>query len=1075
MEVGTLCPSCGGTLVPGAGTCGSCGMAVTRCVGCGRPLAPADRFCGNCGTPQAAAAAEVSPWDEVADRLRAATLGDFEIMGELGRGGMAAVYRAHEIALDRKVAIKVMAPGLLMGAGMVERFRQEAVTVANLHHPNIVTIHAVRQAQGLHFFVMRLVEGRSLERVIRTEGPLPVPVVQAWLYQVGAALGYAHRHGVIHRDIKPANILLDSFGSAIVTDFGIAKVASAPGLTMTGATVGTPAYMSPEQCWSHELTGASDQYSLGIVAYEMLTGAPPFSGPTLSVLRAHTEEEPPPLRDARPDCPPSVADAVARMLAKDPEARWPTIIEAATALGGRPLLGNEPLCAALEGLARPDGEAPVRAIAVTPRSPIPASGTLPRQGADAPTVLPPTVPEPTPPSVPTVEAPTALPAAAITPKPVSSTPPEEHPELFAPTAISAVPVEPAELPTIIGPPPAVAAPGAESVPDEQVGEPPTDEALETEPTPAVLPPVEWRTSPESLLDVPLQTGSAAAPPREADVSEIRVAVQPNRGSVDSALHRLAPVLHRLRHRAEHIPRLVLGSAAALVVVAVGAIVVMLLRPASAPVARKPEPAIRAQPETPSVSTDAQPVHLPEGNPPRAERAGGAVASLTVGRAPHRIVVGDTFSLEATPIDSGGLPVSQPVAWRSNQPRVATISEGGRIMAVGPGAAVLTISAGGVSRSVPITVLDSARSVAVSDGRKPTTPEVSERPPAPPTAPPPSAAGAALTIAAGGATSCASSAAGLLSCWGADPLRATSSPGAALTRLGLGDGFGCGLADNGRAYCWGSNGKGQLGDGSSRRHPIPTLVTPDLAFTELAVGATHVCAITSGSNLYCWGDNGSGQLGDGSRSGRGRPTQISETQPWRHVTAGRGHTCALTTAGAAFCWGDGFSGELGQGMQQNEPAPVPVAGGITFHLITAGDRHTCAVAVGGRVYCWGDNRAGQLGDGRSADESRPVPVAGTMLFEQVAAGADHTCGLSSGRVYCWGADDKGQLGDRGGHGSSSPKPVPIDGRVVRVSAGANHSCALTDAGRAVCWGANEKGQSGQPPAQRQASPAVIPFP
>ena len=712
MEVGTLCPSCGGTLVPGAGTCGSCGMAVTRCVGCGRPLAPADRFCGNCGTPQAAAAAEVSPWDEVADRLRAATLGDFEIMGELGRGGMAAVYRAHEIALDRKVAIKVMAPGLLMGAGMVERFRQEAVTVANLHHPNIVTIHAVRQAQGLHFFVMRLVEGRSLERVIRTEGPLPVPVVQAWLYQVGAALGYAHRHGVIHRDIKPANILLDSFGSAIVTDFGIAKVASAPGLTMTGATVGTPAYMSPEQCWSHELTGASDQYSLGIVAYEMLTGAPPFSGPTLSVLRAHTEEEPPPLRNARPDCPPSVADAVARMLAKEPEARWPTIIEAATALGGRPLLGDEPLCAALEALARPDGEAPVRAIAVTPRSPIPASGTVPRQSGDARTVLPPAVPPPTPPSVPTVATQAAPPAGATTPQPESSAPPEEHPELFAPTAISPVPAEAAELPTIIGPPPVVAAPGTESAPDEQSEEPPTDESLETEPPSAVLPPVEWRTSPESLLDVPLQTGSAAPPPREAAVSELPVAVESSRG--------------QLRYRAEHIPRVVLGFAAALVVIALGATAVMLLRPASTPVVRTPQPVL-VQPQAPSVSTDAQPVHPPVGNSPPGEPAAAPVVALTLGRTPHRIVVGDTFSLEVTPIDSSGQPVRQPVGWHSSQPRVATVSDGGRITAVAPGAAVLTISSAGVTRSVPITVLDSARSVAATRGRNP-IPPTGERPP-----------------------------------------------------------------------------------------------------------------------------------------------------------------------------------------------------------------------------------------------------------------------------------------------------------------------------------------------------------
>ena len=143
---------------------------------------------------------------------------------------MAAVYLARDLALNRRVAIKVMAPGLLLGPGTMERFKQEAVTVANLQHVHIVAIYGVRQIGDLHFFVMQFVPGRTLEGVLRDVGALPIPVVRAWLFQIGSALGYAHRRGVIHRDIKPGNILLNADGEAIVTDFGIAKVAESPGI-----------------------------------------------------------------------------------------------------------------------------------------------------------------------------------------------------------------------------------------------------------------------------------------------------------------------------------------------------------------------------------------------------------------------------------------------------------------------------------------------------------------------------------------------------------------------------------------------------------------------------------------------------------------------------------------------------------------------------------------------------------------------------------------------------------------------------------------------------------------------------
>jgi serine/threonine-protein kinase len=311
-----------------------------------------------------------------------ATLGEFEIMTELGRGGMAAVFLARDLALNRRVAIKVMAPGLLIGPGMLERFRQEAITVANLQHAHIVAIHGVRQIEDLHFFVMQFVPGRTLEGVLGDHGALPMPVVRAWLHQVGSALGYAHRRGVIHRDIKPGNILLNTDGEAIVTDFGIAKVAEGPSHTQTGAVVGTPLYMSPEQCYARQLTGASDQYSLGVVAYEMIAGKPPFAGLSFALMRAHTDASPPPIRDTRPDVPPTMEAAVLRMLAKKPDDRFATVADALIALGAGPLMPDDPLHASLQQLAAATERLERLGDAIrTPASPVPMTRERPKPGA----------------------------------------------------------------------------------------------------------------------------------------------------------------------------------------------------------------------------------------------------------------------------------------------------------------------------------------------------------------------------------------------------------------------------------------------------------------------------------------------------------------------------------------------------------------------------------------------------------------------------------------------------------------------------------------------------------------------
>jgi serine/threonine-protein kinase len=291
--------------------------------------------------------ANQSSWSTVADRLNDALQGEYIIERELGRGGMAAVFLAYEPALDRRVAIKVMSPGLMPDASMVQRFQQEAVTVARLNHPNIITIHAVRQVGDLHCFVMKFVVGRPLAEIIGARGALPIPVVRHILCEVGSALSYAHRLQIIHRDIKPANIMMDAAGEAMVTDFGIAKVAESNAHTQTGAAVGTPQYMSPEQCRGTEITWAADQYALGVVAYEMLTGSVPFTGTTFAVMRCHIEQAPAPITERRPDCPPELDAAIRRMLAKTPAERWPTMNAALHAAQARPFEDDDPARAEL--------------------------------------------------------------------------------------------------------------------------------------------------------------------------------------------------------------------------------------------------------------------------------------------------------------------------------------------------------------------------------------------------------------------------------------------------------------------------------------------------------------------------------------------------------------------------------------------------------------------------------------------------------------------------------------------------------------------------------------------------------
>ena len=274
--------------------------------------------------------------DYLRDRLVAAVGEHYLIEEELGRGGMAAVFRALDVRLNRRVAIKVLPPELAFNTSVRSRFLREAQMAAQLTHPNIVPIFTVDDRENLVYFVMALVEGESLAKLIARVGAMPVDQVRTIASDVADALEYAHRQGVVHRDIKPDNILLDrATGRPMVTDFGIARAAAEESrLTVTGMAVGTPAYMSPEQAMGErEVDGRSDMYSLGIVAYQMLAGETPFKATnTPAMLMKHVSEPPAPLRSRRADVPESLASAVERALAKRPEDRWRSAAEMRDAL-----------------------------------------------------------------------------------------------------------------------------------------------------------------------------------------------------------------------------------------------------------------------------------------------------------------------------------------------------------------------------------------------------------------------------------------------------------------------------------------------------------------------------------------------------------------------------------------------------------------------------------------------------------------------------------------------------------------------------------------------------------------------
>jgi len=609
--------------------------------------------------------------------LRDATLGEYEILSELGRGGMATVFLAHDIALDRKVAIKVMAPHLLEGEGMAERFKLEARTAAQLSHPHIIPIYAVKETSETLYFVMKYVEGRGLDAVIKKTGQLPITMVTDILVKVGGALGYAHRRDVVHRDIKPANIMIDEEGTPIVTDFGIAKVAETKGLTITGATIGTPSYMSPEQCEAKQVTGASDQYSLGVVAFEMLTGQLPFEGDSaVTTMYKHCHEPLPPLADSRPDCPAEVRETVERMVAKKPADRWPSLEAAIRRLTNDATpSGLDPIRSQLLELVREGDTDQLLARLSNPGGPVLAStGSGTTRTAAAPAgsrsgrlgVI-------------GVVALVAIGGTLAVLQPWSSE---------APASLAGTPT-PASTQDAdgTGPPtgqPGLAGGGDATTEPGSAGDPSTSTA---EATPS-----------DPTLDVPSGGGTAtaaggsASPPPTPTISRIQITGSPQR---------LQP----------------------------GGTATLAATPVDARGVRVPGSSARWTSSDESIVRVSQSGLVSAFGPGQAVLtaaagnvsgsvtitvAEAAVAAVVLGPTSLELTVGDRASIEASARGADGEALDgRQVTWRSSSESVVSVGASGQLTAAGPGTATITATSEGVSATADVTVRVATR-VAVDE-------------------------------------------------------------------------------------------------------------------------------------------------------------------------------------------------------------------------------------------------------------------------------------------------------------------------------------------------------------------------
>jgi serine/threonine protein kinase/alpha-tubulin suppressor-like RCC1 family protein len=1063
------------------------------------------------------------------DRLSTGLAGlgpEFELVRELGRGTTAVVYLVRDRTLGRDVALKVMRASFLHDDEAVARLQREARLVAQLQHPNIVKLYGTRQlADGSLALLMEHVPGRSLKEVVRQEGPLPSRRALAILRDVASALAYAHRRRIVHRDVKPENIYIDDeVGAARLADFGVARPWDRDTrLTLPGESLGTPAYMSPEQIDNAEVDGRTDVYSLGLVGYEMLAGRHPWEGENLySVIFKQKNEDLPPIASIRRDAPRALVRILEKALCKNPQERW----ESADAMLSRlasvdpdgPSQTHEPLAPA-GPWGRADSDAsPRMAAAVMPPDrddPPPARREPPPPGRVEPPVPPRSgngwqlEPLPRMPAVEPGRGETREPAPAASSEPVRAEPPEP------------ARAEARETP----PPPPASWQGSWLEPRPSASPPEVPEPAR--------PPARRRRRRlggigagvaavvVTLFLAAIATSGLLTRGGEGEGATLEPEGTPTGGGATSAPP--SAVAAAVADPGSVPPTLALAEPA-VVEGDPGEALPVLIRVSGPDGSPLPGVLVRLRGEEgvgrvvlDSVVSDAEGVAragviLPGSPGPMALMAsvpGHEGAELRLELTARGAVAADLTWLigngQEGPVDA---PLSQPLGVRVRDalgnplagaevefrilegggtvgPALTRTDDQGRAFArwrTGPEPGPQRVEA--VLAGAGLAVEFTAEAVAAApepeapppDSTVPaTSPDAAGDPPVAPVTP--AAAAASPTVrergfVVGGTHVCGLDAGSRAGCRGADDRGQRRGASAApMVFLTAGVIHGCGLDASGQAFCWGANENGQLGDGTRGDRDTAVPVETDMRFGSLAAGLAHTCGLDATGRAWCWGRNLNGQLGDGSRDDRTAPAPAAGDARFVSLTAGWNHTCGLDAGGRAWCWGLSSDGQVGGGSRLDRLQPTRLTGSPAFQSLTAGSAHTCGLS-GGEVLCWGDNQFGQLGDGTTADADRPAGAAGLPgPVRRVVAGAVHTCALlDDGRAFCWGQDLHGQLGDGEAGGSrSTPAEVTGDFRFRALEAGGGVTCGVTEVGVQYCWGLNQSGQLGDGTRTNRAVP------
>ena len=853
---------------------------------------------------------------------------DYEIIRELGRGGTAIVYLARERASGEEVAIKLIRAKYIEDEEAVTRFAREARFVTQLDHPNIVAVHRVLDL-GLSgmALVMAHVPGRTLKQVIKDHGRLSVRRTEEILRGVAKALGAAHAMGIVHRDVKPENIFIDGKGHALLADFGLARsMSNDTHLTMAGVAIGTPAYMAPEQIDGNDLDARGDIYSLGLVAWEMLTGHRPWEGESLyAVLYHQKHEQLPDVRDIRDDVPNYLAEVVKRAIAKDRDDRWQSTKDLLTALRKK------------------------------------GSGT------------------PTPPHV-RVSAETVRFARPMTP-----------PSVAAPNVIASLPAADSSAPV-------------------------TDDDRSSA-FAMVAAELAWQDAGRDAARAPSRRRYALLGGALVGLAGLALA---------AATLQRGPDLHVRSGRVLPPPRVALADTAA-----------SLLPPIVAPSQNEPDSAadsiakasidsiIRADSLAAAakvaVSPQAEASHQKTEKPSPAvnKPAADVKKSVTQVPTPSRAAASNAAAAKAPPPPSSPAispPSSATFVSPAPSSRVTVVAGGMHTCLIGADGRAFCwggndrgqVGNGGTLRTAsPSIVSPDVRFSAIAAGLSHSC---------------------ALARGSGVAWCWGDNDQGQLGdrtiAPHATPVHAAD--GQTFTAIVVGAAHSCGLQSDGDAWCWGSNVHGQVGGGDLASPGIsaPALVAGAHRWAAISAGWNFTCAIERGGRAYCWGENASGELGDGTTTEHRSPVALSGDLTFVAIAAGNAHACGVTPQGDAYCWGENSSGQLGDGSRLDRHTPVKVKASAHFVAIAAGAVHTCALATDGEAYCWGRNTYGQLGDGTTTDEAQPVRVAGGHAFASLRTFGSHTCASTlSGEAFCWGYNLDGQLGD--GTRAHRTRPVYVE--------------------------------------------------